>query len=160
MSSRPPDANRVDLVASGRYLCGVGSVGIKVLNSKLSEYVRRAEAAEADRLGTTAQAQTRRHAGRSPGGSGRESARPVVYVDSSVALAHLADRESAAARFALRRDAVFQPAAGIRDMDRAACAWGRGVLRRGGALADWPRTTTPEQRPLRVAGRWRGPTPP
>ena len=34
------------MVASGRYLCGMRSVGIKVLNSKLSEYVRLASSGE------------------------------------------------------------------------------------------------------------------
>ncbi len=44
--SSAPNTNRVDRVAIGRYLFGMRSVGIKVLNSKLSEYVRLASSGE------------------------------------------------------------------------------------------------------------------
>jgi len=40
------DANRVDAVVSGGYLRRMRSVGIKALNSKLSEYVRLASSGE------------------------------------------------------------------------------------------------------------------
>ena len=108
------------------------SVGIKVLNSKLSEYVRLAASGETilvtDRDRVVAELGPLREtrspvladafladavrsgvltpaplaasgpppapapvatAGRGPGGAGREPARPVIYLDSSVALAHL-----------------------------------------------------------------------
>ena len=129
---RPSAACPIDGVAIGRYLVRMRSVGIKVLNSKLSEYVRLAASgetilvtdrdqvvaelgplretrspiladaflAEAVRSGVLTPPRLaasvpppkpapRRHARRNPGRSGREPARPVIYIDTSVALAHL-----------------------------------------------------------------------
>ena len=44
--SRPRYRDQLDQVATGRYLVPMRSVGIKALNSKLSEYVRLAAAGE------------------------------------------------------------------------------------------------------------------
>lgn len=104
---------QVDAVALGGYLAHMRSVGIKVLNSKLSECVRlaasgatvlvtdhdnvvaesgpprRVRPVDADRLGAAAQACSGCQPGRGSGRTRRDQARKVIYLDKSVALAWL-----------------------------------------------------------------------